>query len=101
GGEEGAGDLLAAADLGERTVRSTVQVERERLLSRRRRRPVHRLAQRRSRIRSSTSRRRSLPKKISSPTKKVGAPKVPRATEHSVFAMSASLISRVCTNSRN
>ena len=36
-------------------------------------------------ISSSTSRRLSLPKKISSPTKNVGEPKVPRATELSVF----------------
>src|SRR5262249_20577451 len=48
-----------------------------------------------------TSRSRSLPKKISSPTKKVGAPKVPRATERSVLARSSSLISRVWSSSRN
>src|SRR5262249_30697314 len=100
GGEERASDLLAAADLGERAVGSTVQIQRERLLSRRRCRLVHGVAQRRSRILSSTSRSRSLPKKISSPTKNVGAPKVPRATVRSVLAMSASLISRVCTSSR-
>ena len=40
---------------------------------------------------SSTSRKRSLPKYISSPTKKVGLPKLPRATEASVAFMSASL----------
>src|SRR2546427_823242 len=35
GGEERAGDFLAAPDLGERAVRSSVEIERERLLSRR------------------------------------------------------------------
>ena len=44
-------------------------------------------------ISSSTSRSRSLPKKISSPTKNVGAPKVPRATEASVFSSSLSFTS--------
>jgi ring-1,2-phenylacetyl-CoA epoxidase subunit PaaE len=44
-------------------------------------------------ISSSTSRRRSLPKNISSPTKNVGAPKVPRATEASVFLSSLSFTS--------
>src|SRR5262249_40281247 len=41
-------------------------------------------------ISSSTSPSRSLPKNISSPTKKVGEPKVPRATEPSVFLSSRS-----------
>ncbi len=44
-------------------------------------------------ISSSTSRRRSLPKKISSPTKNVGNPNVPRATEASVFLSSSSFTS--------
>src|SRR5215469_7353982 len=42
---------------------------------------------------SSTSRSRSLPKKISSPTKKVGEPKVPRATDRSVLSSSRALTS--------
>jgi hypothetical protein len=45
-----------------------------------------------ARIISSTSRSRSLPKKISLPTKKVGEPKAPRATERSVLPSSRALI---------
>ena len=44
-------------------------------------------------ISSSTSRNRSLPKKISLPTKKVGPPNAPRATDSWVFFNSRSLTS--------
>ena len=44
-------------------------------------------------ISSSTSRRRSLPKNISSPTKKVGLPKAPRSTAASVLFISRCLTS--------
>src|SRR5271156_3405232 len=47
----------------------------------------------------STSRSRSLPKKISSPTKKVGEPNVPRSTERSVLASNRALTSASWTSS--
>src|SRR5208283_3759453 len=59
------------------------------LMAGRRSRTSYRVA----RIISSTSRSRSLPKKISSPTKKVGEPKVPRSTERSVLSSSRALTS--------
>src|SRR6266436_6366343 len=52
-------------------------------------------------ISSSTSRSLSLPKKISSPTKNVGEPKVPRSTERRVLASSPSLTSGVCASSNS